>query len=61
MPGMRIPAYSLTEMAVTSIFEDNSLDAIITDHPYQLNSSLKGGNRNFADYGLFKYTEKRFF
>lgn len=44
-----------------SIFEDNSLDAIITDHPYQLNSSLKGGNRNFADYGLFKYTEKDFF
>ena len=44
-----------------SIFEDNSLDAIITDHPYQLNSSLKVGNRNFADYGLFKYTEKDFF
>lgn len=44
-----------------SIFEDNSLDAIITDHPYQLNSSLKGGNRNFADYDLFKYTEKDFF
>lgn len=43
-----------------SIFQDNSLDAIITDHPYQLTASLKGGNRNFADYELFQYNEQDF-
>lgn len=43
-----------------SIFEDNSLDAIITDHPWADEKSLKGGNRNFADYELFEYTEEDF-
>lgn len=43
-----------------SIFADNSIDALITDHPYDTKKSLKGGNRNFADYELFQYTEKDF-
>ncbi len=43
-----------------SMFQDNSLDAIITDHPWADVKSLKGGNRNFADYELFEYTEKDF-
>lgn len=43
-----------------SMFQDNSLDAIITDHPYFLPNSLKGRNRSFADYELFQYTEKDF-
>lgn len=33
---------------------------LITDHPYHLTASLKGGNRNFADYDLFQYTEQDF-
>lgn len=33
---------------------------LITDHPYRLTASLKGGNRNFADYDLFQYTEQDF-
>ena len=41
-----------------SMFPDNSIDALITDHPYDTSKSLKGGNRNFANYELFKYTEK---
>lgn len=41
-----------------SMLDDNSVDAIITDHPYDTRKSLKGGNRNFADYELFQYTEK---
>ena len=43
-----------------SFIPSNSIDALITDHPYQLTSSLKGGNRNFADYDLFQYTEQDF-
>ncbi len=43
-----------------SMFKDNSIDAIITDHPYDL-STNKGGNRNFADsYSCFQYNEKDF-
>lgn len=43
-----------------SMFADNSIDAIITDHPYDL-SGNKGGNRNFADsYSCFQYNEKDF-
>lgn len=41
-----------------SMFEDNSMDALITDHPYKLDKSLKGGNRDFADYERFKYEQK---
>ena len=43
-----------------SFIPSNSIDALITDYPYQLTSSLKGGNRNFADYDLFQYTEQDF-
>lgn len=43
-----------------SMIKDNSIDAIITDHPYEL-STNKGGNRNFADsYTCFQYNEKDF-
>ena len=43
-----------------SMFEDNSVDAIITDHPYKLDKALKGGNRDFASYDLFKYEQSDF-
>ncbi|MBP3920145.1 MAG: site-specific DNA-methyltransferase [Bacilli bacterium] len=43
-----------------SMIEDNSIDGIITDHPYDLNKALTGGNRNFATYELFKYNQKDF-
>ncbi len=42
-----------------SFIEDNSIDFIITDHPYDLKSN-KGGNRNFANYKCFHYTQKDF-
>ena len=41
-----------------SMFEDNSFDALITDHPYKLDKSLKGGNRDFANYDSFQYEQK---
>lgn len=43
-----------------SMFEDNSIDGIITDHPYDLTKALTGGNRKFASYELFKYNQKDF-
>lgn len=43
-----------------SSIPDGSIDGIITDHPYLLEKSLKGGNRDFASYELFKYNEKDF-
>lgn len=43
-----------------SMIEDNSIDALITDHPYKLDKALKGGNRDFATYELFQYNEKDF-
>lgn len=43
-----------------SMIEDNSIDGIITDHPYNLNKALTGGNRKFASYELFKYNQKDF-
>lgn len=43
-----------------SFLKDGSIDAIITDHPYALHGALKGGNRDFACYELFQYTEKDF-
>lgn len=40
-----------------SFIEDNSIDLIITDHPYD-SASNKGGNRNFANqYECFNYTQ----
>lgn len=43
-----------------SMIKDNSIDGIITDHPYSLTTQLKGGNRDFATYELFKYEKKDF-
>ena len=43
-----------------SMFADNSIDAIITDHPYDLMTN-KGGNRNFtSSYTCFQYNEQDF-
>lgn len=36
--------------------EDASVDCIITDHPWEDKKALKGGNRHFADYDVFRYT-----
>ena len=43
-----------------SMIEDNSIDGIVTDHPYLLTKQLKGGNRNFATYELFRYENNDF-
>lgn len=43
-----------------SKIEDASIDAIITDHPWMDKKANKGGNRNFASYNCFEYTEKDF-
>lgn len=43
-----------------SMIPDNSIDGIITDHPYDLTKALTGGNRKFASYELFKYNQKDF-
>lgn len=43
-----------------SMIPDNSIDGIITDHPYNLAKALTGGNRNFATYELFQYNQKDF-
>ena len=39
---------------------DNSIDCIITDHPWLDTVSNKGGNRCFADYECFSYELKDF-
>lgn len=39
-----------------SILQDNSIDCIITDHPWEDPKANKGGNRNFAEYDCFQYT-----
>lgn len=44
-----------------SEIESESIDAIITDHPYSNDKkSLKGGNRSFADYEGFWYEQSDF-
>ena len=43
-----------------SMLEDESVDCIITDHPYEDTASNKGGNRNFATYDTFKYAAQDF-
>lgn len=43
-----------------SMIKDESIDALITDHPYKLDKQLKGGNRDFASYELFQYNEDDF-
>lgn len=43
-----------------SILEDNSIDCILTDHPWLDLKSNKGGTRAFAVYDCFKYTLEDF-
>lgn len=40
-----------------SFLPDESIDCIVTDHPYAIKTQLKGGNRDFASYDLFQYSE----
>lgn len=39
-----------------SMLKDNSIDCILTDHPWLDTKSNKGGDRAFAKYECFKYT-----
>ena len=43
-----------------SMIEDDSIDGIVTDHPYRIVNALYGGNRKFASYELFKYKKRDF-
>jgi len=43
-----------------SFLTDESMGGIITDHPYDMQASNKGGNRNFATYGCFRYEQRDF-
>ncbi len=43
-----------------SMIKDHSVDGIITDHPYDLQKALTGGNRKFATFELFRYESKDF-
>lgn len=43
-----------------SMIKDKSIDGIITDHPYDLQKSLTGGNRKFATFELFRYETRDF-
>lgn len=43
-----------------SFLGDASIDAIITDHPYDIKASNNGGSRHFAEYDCFCYTQKDF-
>lgn len=43
-----------------SFLEDESIDAIITDHPYEDKKSHIGGDRKLVDYECFKYTIEDF-
>lgn len=42
------------------MIKDNSIDCLITDHPYSDKKSNKGGNRSFADYNTFNYEQSDF-
>ena len=43
-----------------SMINDNSIDCLITDHPYSDKKSNKGGNRSFANYNTFNYEQSDF-
>lgn len=44
-----------------SFLEDDSIDCILTDHPWSDKKSNKGGNRNFtSSYNCFNYTLEDF-
>ena len=40
--------------------KDESVHLILTDHPYNISKSNKGGNRNFANYECFQYNLEDF-
>ena len=39
-----------------SMLKDNSINCILTDHPWLDRKSNKGGTRDFAEYDCFRYT-----
>lgn len=43
-----------------SFIKSGTVDAIITDHPYDLKKSNNGGNRHFAEYDCFQYIQQDF-
>ena len=43
-----------------SFLKDNSIDCIITDHPWDDPKSNKGGSRNFTHYDTFQYEQSDF-
>lgn len=43
-----------------SFLKAESIDCIITDHPWLDQKSNHGGNREFANYDCFRYTEQDF-
>ena len=43
-----------------SFIKTGSIDAIITDHPYDLKKSNNGGDRHFATYDCFRYNQEDF-
>lgn len=43
-----------------SAIEDNSIDCILTDHPWLDTTSHIGRNRSFVDYDCFRYTKEDF-
>ncbi len=45
---------------VLSMLQEESIDCIITDHPWLDKLSNKGGNRSFADYECFLYEQRDF-
>lgn len=45
---------------VLSMLHKESVDCIITDHPWLDRLSNKGGNRSFADYECFLYKQRDF-
>lgn len=55
--------YALFEGDGRNLFfiEDESLDAIITDHPYDIKKSNNGGDRHFATYSCFRYSQEDFY
>ena len=45
---------------VLSMLQEESIDCIVTDHPWLDKLSNKGGNRSFADYECFLYEQRDF-
>jgi len=43
-----------------SFLGDGSIDAIVTDHPYDIKVANNGGDRHFATYDCFQYTQEDF-